>query len=1117
MQITEFRSLVSILLFFAFLGNSCTNKSKKPLFSNIPVSQTHIRFSNTLEKKNLLNILYYLYYYNGGGVATGDINNDGLPDIYFTANSKGHNKLYLNKGNLEFEDITDKAGVAGTADWCSGVTMADVNDDGYLDIYVSAVSNSWGLQGHNELFINNGPSPSPAGEGRGEVTFSEKSAKYGLNFSGLSTQAAFFDYDHDGDLDCYILRHSRQPHANIVDTGSRKSIDTLAGDKLMRNDINTEAKKFTDVSSQAGIYQSNLGYGLGLAIADINNDGWDDIYVGNDFHENDYYYVNNRNGTFSEEGAAHFRHYSRFSMGNDVADYNNDGQLDVITVDMLPPDEKTVKTYGSDENPDIYKVKLEIQGYQNQYSKNCLQRNNGSGTSFSEMSLMAGVAATDWSWAPLFADFDNDGKKDLFISSGIVKRPVDLDYIRFVSDLEIKKGLSQTDKYDDETIAAMPDGSSHPFLFKGKGNDGFDNVSNEWGTGNMKGYFTGAAYADLDNDSDLDLVINPINSKAVVLKNNTSNQKSISLSFQGDSVNKFGIGAKVWLYHNGTMQYQQLMLTRGFQSSVESRLHFGLGSVSVCDSILIVWPNQQYQVLKNIAAGKPLTVYQKNASGVFDYSAYFSKGVLADKPAQKVFAVADISVPWKHKENEFFDYNIQYLIPHAQSTRGPKVAVADVNGDGLDDMYACGAKNQPGALLIQRKNGNFEATNTGLFDAYSVTEEVDAVFFDANNDTYPDLLIISGGNEILKSSKEGEDRLYLNDGKGNFTKAINPFPVVYENKSCVAVADIDKDGDKDFFIGGLCSQTEYGKPVHSYLYLNRGDAKFDQAERNTIFLQSLGMVTSAFFADINNDSWPDLVIAGEFMPVKIFINNEGKFTESFIPQSTGLWQTVFPADVNGDGFTDILAGNWGHNTKLHAGKNGPCKLYVKDFDNNGSTEQILCYTIDGKEYTFLAKDELERSLPVLKKAYLKYSDVAGKTVQYMFYDLFKDYAELKAETLSSSCFINDGKGNFSRVDLPGELQLAPVMAFAGAENAGKGHFIAAGNFYGVIPYEGRYDALLPTAFSYNPGSKKFDAQTSIPSFDGEARDIKWLKAGGGKKIMVIARNNNTLQFYRIKE
>ena len=1057
------------------------------------------KVNNNPEKHKWLSILYYLYYYNGGGVATGDINNDGLPDIYFTANNKGGNKLYLNKGNFEFEDITVKAGVGGTADWCTGVTMADVNGDGYLDIYVSTVSQRYGLKGHNELFINNGVSSS------GGVAFTESSKKYGLDVSCVTTQSAFFDYDRDGDLDCYILNQSHHPHANIVDTNNRKTYDTLSGDRLYRNDLNTPSGKFTDVSAMAGIYQSNLGYGLGISVADINNDGWDDIYIGNDFHENDYYYVNNGNGTFTESGARHFKHYSRFSMGNDVADYNNDGQLDVITVDMLPPDEKILKTYGSDENPDIYKVKLELHGYQQQFSKNCLQRNNGNGSSFSETALMSGVAATDWSWAPLFADFDNDGNKDLIISSGIVKRPVDLDYIRFVSDLDMRKGRQQTDKYDDLAIENMPDGSSHPFLFKGDGIMKFKDVSNEWGTGKMKGYYNGASYADLDNDGDLDIVINCINSPAVILKNNTQKSNAVSITFKGDSANSFGVGCKAYLFQKGKLQYQQLMLTRGFQSSSEARLHFGLGDATVADSIVVVWPDQQSETITNVAAGKPVVFWQKNAKHFFDYTSYF-KTVSA--------SLTDIttSVPcnWQHRENDFVDFNVQYLIPHEESTRGPKIAVGDVNGDGLDDFYACGAKFQPGALMIQQHDGSFIASDTAVFGVDAICEDVDAAFFDANGDGQLDLWVVSGGNEVPKSPAAAEDRLYLNDGKGHFTRRTNFIPQQYESKSCIAVADIDKDGDNDVFIGNLSSPTGYGLPKTSYLFINDGKADFTKAGNTVIPLEALGMVTSASFADVNKDGWPDLVVTGEWMPIKVFINNKGVFKPADLPQSTGLWQTIYTTDVNGDGFTDILAGNWGHNSKLYAGKNGPLKLYVKDFDNNGSIEQVMAYTIDGQEYTFLAKDELERPLPILKKAYLTYNEVAGKTVQYMFYDLFKDYTELKAETLSSSCFINDGKGGFKQLPLPDEMQLAPVFSFISFND---NTYMGAGNFYGVIPYEGRYDALRPTLFSYDKQANGFRTNEGMENTDGEVRDAKWMKYSGGKKILVLARNNNRLKFF----
>lgn len=1089
----------AIIIASSLLYTGC--RSKESLFTSLSSSKTNISFSNTLEKKPLLNILYYLYYYNGGGVAVGDINNDGLVDVYFAANSKGRNKLYLNKGNFQFEDITEKANVAGTADWCTGVTMADVNSDGYLDIYVSTVSGKYGLTGHNELFINNKNN-----------TFTESSEKYGLNTSCFTTQTAFFDFDHDGDLDCYMLNQSHHPHENIVDTNNRKKYDPQSGDRLYRNDLNTPAGKFTEVSKAAGIYQSSLGYGLGLAVADINNDGWEDIYVGNDFHENDYYYINNGNGTFTESGAKHFRHYSRFSMGNDVADYNNDGQLDLITVDMLPPDEKTLKTYGSDENPDIYKVKLELRGYQNQYSKNCLQRNNGNGVSFSETALQSGVSATDWSWCPLFADFDNDGNKDLFISSGIVKRPVDLDFIRF-ADKKKAQGMDATDKYDDETIATMPDGSTHPFLFKGDGNTNFKDVSESWGTQKLKGCSNGAAYADLDNDGNLDLVINCINAPALVLKNNGAKKNYASVSFTGDSMNTNGVGCKAYLFAGNKsdsyrMQYQQFMPVRGFMSSSSAPLHFGLDTINKIDSLLIIWPDQKYQLIKNPAINKNLIVNKNDAQPGFVYNNFFPQ-----KSEMMENVSAQIKCNWSHIENDFFDYNVQYLIPHGLSARGPKIAVADVNKDGLDDFYACGAKFQPGVMMIQQKDGTFKESDTALFNKYAISEDVDAVFFDANGDTYPDLFVTTGGNEIPANELALLDRLYLNDGKGHFTKEADPMSVVFENKSCTAAADIDNDGDQDIFVGNLASPVKYGMPTTSYLYINDGKAHFTKAGDNIIPLYQLGMVTAATFTDIDNDGWKDLIVTGEWMPVKVFKNNKGKFTPMDIPASTGLWQSLYATDVNGDGYTDILAGNWGWNNKFWAGKNGPVKLYVKDFDNNGTSESILSYTIDGKEYPFLAKDELERALPVLKKAYLKYSEVAGKTVQYIFYDLFKDYKELKAEVLASSCFINDGKGNFTRMDLPQELQYAPIFAFASSGDSKANSYLACGNFYNVIPYEGRYDALQPTFFSFNRTDKKIYYDSELASIYGQARDAKWINTANGK-VLIIAQNNQPLVFLK---
>ncbi|MHA4809198.1 VCBS repeat-containing protein [Flavitalea flava] len=1096
--------LLLILPLFIF---SCHDSGQH--FTALPSSETHINFTNNLEKREGFGILYYLYYYNGGGVSVGDINNDGLPDIYFTANSHGGNKLYLNKGNFQFEDITEKAGVAGSSDWCSGVTMADVNGDGFLDIYVSAVSNAFGLQGHNELFINNG-----------NGTFTESAAQYGLAFSGYSVQAAFFDFDHDGDLDCFILNESLTPNERIVDTSNRRKINPYAGGRLFRNDLNTPAKKFTDISAQAGIYQSSVSYGLGLAVGDINNDGWDDIYVGNDFHENDYYYINNGDGSFTESSAKHFNHYSRFSMGNDAADYNNDGNLDIITLDMLPPDEKVLKTYGSDERVDIYNYKIINPGYQPQFSRNCLHRNNGDGKSFSDVALMAGVYATDWSWSPLMADFDNDGNKDLFISSGIVKRPGDLDYIRFVSELARQKQTNPSANLDEQALEKMPDGSSHCFLFKGNGDGKFEDKSTDWGFTTKKGYFNGAAYADLNNDGNLDIVVNPLMAEAFIYKNNSPVKNFLEIKCKGDSLNTFGIGTKTYVFQKGRMQYQQLMLTRGFQSSSNSNLHFGLDTTTVIDSLLIVWPDASYQVIKNPAANKLLTVEKKNAAGKFIKKEFFP-----EKPEPIAALPSLLNEPWKHKEDDFNDFAIQYLIPHELSRRGPKLAVADVNKDGLEDFYVCGTEGQSGKLFIQQTDGKFSAADTVLFAKNPGSKETDALFFDANNDGFPDLYIVCGGNHYTGNNPLLLDRLYLNDGKGHFSQTEQHLPSVFSNKSTVCAADIDGDGDMDLFVGTLADPIAYGFPQTSYLLINDGKGVFRVAQETMIDLKNIGMVTASAFADVNGDGRKDLIVAGEWMPLTLYLNQKDGFKPVRLPDGDGIWQCLEIADVNGDGFPDILAGNWGLNSKLKAGKDSPLKLYAKDFDQNGRVDQVLAYTTDGQEYPFYAKDEFEQVIPKIKKNFLYYADFAGKTINEIF-----DTAgavTLEARDLASAVFINDGKGNFRRQDLPFGMQVSPIFTFQ--RLASPSAFIAGGNLYGVLPYEGRYDAgsllsfsipVLPTENPGQPGTPGPRSTTAILAdqpmildIKGQVRDAKWIQTARYGPVLIVARNNESLLFF----
>lgn len=1072
-----------------------------PLFQSMPAAKTGISFRNTVESSKEFNVFRYRNFYNGGGVAIGDINNDGLSDIYLTANQSG-NKLYLNKGGWKFDDITEKAGVAGTKTWSTGVAMADVNGDGWLDIYVCNSGDVEGGRRENELFIN-----------QQNGSFKEMAAEMGLADAGLTTHAAFFDYDGDGDLDCYILNNSYRPIESFGYNRNLRHIrDEKGGDKLYRNDNG----RFTDVSGAAGIYGSEIGFGLGVTVGDLNGDNWMDIYVSNDFFERDYLYLNQRNGSFKEVLDTSMGHISLSSMGADMADINNDGLLDIFSTDMLPEGDYRLKTNTKFDDYDVFNAKLK-NDFHHQFTRNMLQLNNGDGT-FSEIGQLAGVHETDWSWGALIFDFQNDGWKDLLVCNGISKDLTDQDFIDYMANDANKNRVQQKGVFDFREFLDKMKATPIPnYAFVNNKDLRFTNRAWELGLGEPS-FSNGAAYGDLDNDGDLDLVVNNENSPCGVFQNKSNEKEKnnyLRIQLKGAGMNTLGVGAKVLVQTDGNTQLQQQMPARGFESSVDPVMVFGLGKAAGAN-ISVLWPDGRMQTLPNQAANTQITLVQDAAMEKFKFKDSLPAALYTD-------ITGKISGDDLHKENVFVDFDRERLMPILVSLEGPKSAKGDLNGDGLEDIAVGGARGDEVKLLIQSASGFTVRTDPAIQQTKKFYEDVGIAVFDADGDKDNDIMIASGGNETEDPSINlFQTRLYLNDGKGNFSNGLAQMPAIQTNASCIRTGDADSDGDPDVFIGGRSVPGSYGDIPKSYLLLNDGKGRFSNATPPE--LERAGMVTDAQWTDLDNDQRPELALVGDWMPLTLFKWEGGQLKKwKTIAGSNGWWNAIQSADLDGDGDMDLVGGNLGLNSKFKADVRHPVKLYINDFDRNGQRESVMTlYKSDSMAYPLHLRGELVTQMPSLKKKFLYYKDYAAQPIEKVFTpEQLKGAAVREANYLQTCIFRNNGGGSFSMEALPLRAQFSPVMAILIEDLDGDGikDIFLAGNFSGVKPETGRYDASYGT-FLKGDGKNSYTYLTPAQSgmqLRGEARDLTTLLAADGALLVFAAMNNERPYLFKRKK